>query len=127
MSEDGGPTAANSPGDSEANVSDEFIRHLEDAGFFRQIQDLESTLARLAGDIQVLGESTVRSMNNAEGLVSHILALESVVAVLLRSTPVEPEAVKAEIRQRTAQASDDAEGSPEVLAAAEVILARAGS
>lgn len=119
MSENGGDAPSEM-----SDVSQAFVRQLEEAGFFRQIQDLEGTLSRVAGDLKVLGESTVRSLQETESLVAHVLALESVVSVLLQSTPVDAEAVKTEVRARTATAASEA-GNPKVLAAAEGILARA--
>ena len=106
------------------DVSRAFVEQLEEAGFFRQIQELEGTLGRVAGDLKVLGESTIRGLHETESLVAHVLALESMLTVLLKATPVDPEAVKAEIRDRTAAASGSESGSPAVLAAADAILAR---
>jgi hypothetical protein len=113
--------------DVPTDVSQVFIQQLEQSGFFHQIQELEGTLGRVAGDLKVLGESTVRSLQETESLIAHVLALESVVTVLLKETPLDAEAVKAEIRSRTGAATDDKTGNPQVLAVADAILARSKS
>ena len=110
--------------DVPTDVSQVFIQQLEQSGFFRQIQELEGTLGRVAGDLKVLGESTVRSLQETESFVAHVLALESVVTVLLKAAPVDAEAVKAEIRSRTGATADNENGNPQVQAVAEAILAR---
>jgi hypothetical protein len=62
-------------------------------------------------------------MNETELAIAHMLALEAVLVELLRVHPVDPEAVKADIKARTAEISGNPEGSPLVLQAAEEIMA----
>jgi hypothetical protein len=103
------------------------IGSLEEAGFFGQIRDLERTLKQIAGDLKLLGDATVRGLGETESLVAHILALEAAVAVLMRATPHDIDAlradIRAEIRQRAAGISADS--APKVEAAAEALLSRA--
>lgn len=60
---------------------------LEEAGFFRQIRDLEQMLKRIADDLKHLSDAALRDRGEAERLVAHLRALEAAVAVLARAMP----------------------------------------
>ncbi len=102
------------------------IGHLEEAGFFRQIRDLEQSLKRIAGDLKHLGDTTLRGLGETESLVAHILALEAAVAVLMRATPLDPETLRASVRAEIGQrmAGFPGDGASKTDAAAEALLLR---
>lgn len=115
-------TQANDPG----AVSQAFLKHLEDTGFFQQIKDLEGNLTTIAGELQKFGEAANARMEETENLAAHILAIESILAALLKSASVSLDDVKAEVKERTAAISGDEDGSPTVHHIAEEMLKRAG-
>ncbi|MGY8993713.1 MAG: hypothetical protein ACKVK8_06135 [Rhodospirillales bacterium] len=102
--------------DVQPNVSQGFIQQLEQSGFFRQIQELEGTLRRVAGDLKVLGESTVGNLEDTESLVAHVIALESAVTVLLKEPQQDAEVMKVGIRSYTGVANGSKSKIPQVLA-----------
>jgi len=91
--------AEEKPIDPEA-ASEAFIKSLEEAGFFRQIHDLESKLTAIAKNMKNIGEAASERLEETESLATHVLAMESVLKVLLKACPVEPGAVEAEIDAR---------------------------
>ena len=102
-----------------------FLAHLENSGFFRQIGELEKNLKTIADDLKVLGEATLKRIDEIENLVAHVLAIEAILTVLLKTQPVDAEAVQAVIREKTAGISGSDEGSPLVHAVVEDLLKRA--
>ena len=114
-------------GQPSADASQAFLQHLDKSGFFEQIGDLEGNLKTIAGDLKVLGEATVQRLHETESLVAHVLAVEAVLQVVLRSHPVDPAAVKALVKERTAGVGDNADGSLAVLSVVDEILARQDS
>jgi len=108
-----------------AGASRAFLQHLEKAGFFSQIKDLEGNLQSIAGALKALSDTTVERVQETENLVAHVLAIESILTVMLRTSPVNSEAVSALIKETTTS-SDNGKGNPKVLAIAEGILSDAG-
>jgi hypothetical protein len=100
---------------------------LDKAGFFEQVRTVERTLKGIAGDLRQLGDATVRGLAETERLIAHILALEAAVAVLMRTTPQDIDALRAAIRdeiaRRTAGAPSD--GGTAAATAVENLLSRA--
>lgn len=105
-------------------ASQAFVKHLEDSGFFNQIQDLEGNLTKIAEELQTFGQATQARMEESENLAAHILAIESILAVILKSSDVTLDDVKAEVKDRTAAISGVEDGSPSVHAIAEDIVKR---
>ena len=112
--------------DDLAGASRAFLQHLEKSGFFSQIKDLEGNLQNIAGALKVLSDTTVERVQETENLVAHVLAIEAILTVMLRMSPVDSEAVRALIKETTTAASDDGQGNPKVLSIAEGILSDAG-
>ncbi len=100
---------------------------LENAGFFQQINILQESLNVITGELKSFGEGTVKSMEETENLATHVLAMESILAVMLKKYPISADELDAEIKDRTAATSGNAEGSPIVHALAQSILDRAKS
>tara|TARA_R110000868_G_scaffold355569_2_gene617099 strand:+ start:550 stop:909 length:360 start_codon:yes stop_codon:yes gene_type:complete len=114
-------------GEDAQEASRAFVKHLENSGFFNQIKDLESNLTKIAEELQSFGQATQARMEESENLAAHILAIESILAVVLKSSSVTLEDVKAEVKDRTAVISGVEEGSPSVHAIAEDIVKRGQS
>ncbi len=100
---------------------------LENSGFFQQINVLRESLDVIAGELKSFGEGASARMEETENLATHVLAMESVLAVMLQTYPIKADDLKAEIKNRTAAVSGRAEGSPTVLALAQNILEKAKS
>lgn len=103
-----------------------FLDLLEDAGFFKQINDLEDSLKTIAGELQTFGESAAGRVNEVENLAAHVLAVEAVLATMLKAYPVKKDALLAEIKDRTAAMIGHEDGSPTVRALALDMLEKAG-
>lgn len=86
---------------------------------------LQAAYESIVGDLDVVGRAAVDRMNETEMAIAHMLALEAVLVELLKAHPIDPEAVKTDIKARTAEISGNPDGSPLVLQAAEEIMALA--
>ena len=106
--------------------SGDFLKHLEEAGFFKQIAVLETNLNTIADDLKTLGQATLDRTSETETLVAHVLAVEAILKAMLRAAPIDIDAVRDVIRQTTAEATGGAEGNPKVEAIAETIIQAAG-
>ena len=108
-------------------ASQAFVQHLEDSGFFAQIKDLEGNLTKIAEELQTFGQASQVRMEESENPAAHILAIESILAVLIRNSGVSMDDIKAEVKDRTAAISGVEDGSPSVHAIAEDIVKRGQS
>ena len=107
-----------------AIASQAILEHLEKTGFFQQINELEKNLKSIADVLKILGDGTIQRMQETEGLVAHVLAMESILTVMMRSNPVDAAAVADVIKENTSEASGDEEGSPKVRAVVQNLLSR---
>jgi len=105
-------------------ASQNFLKHLEDAGFFTQIKDLEKNLQIIAGELKGLAEIATKRLEETESIAGHLLALESILLVLMREKGIEADAVREAARIRTSMVAGDG-GSPAVLNIVNDILGRA--
>lgn len=112
-------------GKEQADANQVFIDLLEDSGFFKQINNLEESLKTIAGELSSFGEKAAKRMEETENLAAHVLAIESILAVILKATPIDAGELKAEVKDMTAAISGDADGSPTVHALAMNILDKA--
>ena len=112
-------------GNGPADGHQVFLDLLEDSGFFKQIHGLEENLNIIAEELKTFGETAARRMDETENLSAHVLAMEAILAVMLKTYPIEAEDLKAEIMDRTAALSGKPEGSPTVHALAANILHKA--
>ena len=119
---DQGPEPA--PGGTDAHQV--FIDLLEESGFFQQINNLEESLKVIAGELQSFGENAKERIEETENLSAHVLAWESILAVMLRKYPIDVEDLKAEIKDRTTVPSGKEGGSPTVRALALDLAGKAG-
>jgi hypothetical protein len=92
---------------------------------FGQIQEIEGSLKGIAEQLANFARSATERAQETESFAAHILALQAIVAVLVRHANVSPESVTAEIRDeikaRTAALAGSPDGSPEVLAIAQAL------
>ena len=109
------------PGDT----SQVFLEHLEGTGFFQQIKDLEKNLRAIAEDLQALGKTATQRLEETESLAAHVLAVEGILAGMLKANPVETGEVEAMVKDKTAGLTDSPEGSPAVQTIAADILSEA--
>jgi hypothetical protein len=75
---------------------------------------LEKNLKVIADQLHSFGDVVSNRMSELENLAAHVLAIEAVLAVVLREHPVDPEKLKAEVVKRTADISGNPDGSPAV-------------
>ena len=99
-----------------------FLDMLEESGFFQQISALEESLQVIAGELKSFGVNADERRTEYESLAAHVLACESILAVLLKSYPVSADDLKAEVKDRTAAMSGIKDGSPTVHALAMDVL-----
>jgi len=104
---------------------DALVRELENSGFFEQIANLEGSLTRIARDIQNIAGATLKSQEETESLAAHVLAMESILAVMLETHPIDPAAVQARIQRNTMTSTADGRANPVVQAIAEDLLSGA--
>jgi len=111
----------------DAGAHQQFLRMLEQSGFFQQFQGLESSLEAVAGELKTFGAHVAQRMEETENLAAHILAIESILAVMLKSYPILRDDLDAEVKDRTAAIAGNPEGSPTVKALAQDILEKASA
>ena len=71
-------------GEDAQEASRIFVKHLEDSGFFNQIKELEGNLTKIAEELQSFGKAAQARMEESENLAAHILAIESILAVMIK-------------------------------------------
>lgn len=108
-----------------AKTSDAIIRELESSGFFQQIGDLEKNLKAIAGDLQSLGKTATQRLEETESLAAHVLAVEAILAVILKTLPVDADAVRREVSRNTKALTGGDKGSTTVQLVVDSILAPA--
>lgn len=113
-------------GQTPDNASINFVDQLEATGFFEQIKNLETNLKTIAGDLTSLGQTATQRLEETESLAAHILAVESILAIMLKSYPVSVDQVREAVTQKTAELSGNSEGSPAVRQIVDDILDQAG-
>lgn len=107
--------------DGPDSVSSEFLEQLEESGFFRQIKELEGNLKRISTDIKSLGETATQRLEETESLAAHILAIEAILAVMIKNNPLNEKDLKAAIDDKTSALSKEAAGNSAVRVIAENI------
>jgi hypothetical protein len=115
-----------SKGQTEAHPRRAPLGEAEFQKLFGQIQEIEGSLKGIAEQLANFAHSATERAHETESFAAHILALQAIVAVLVRHASMSPESVAAEIRDeikaRTASLAGSADGSPEVLAIAQALL-----
>lgn len=99
-----------------------FFKELENTGFLDQVGTLQSALSKLSEDISTIGDHATQRLDEVESIAAHVMAIESVLAVILKSHPIDADELRNEVRERTRAFSDDQDGSPTVQAVAMDII-----
>lgn len=107
----------------EDQSSGDIMQELQKAGFFEQIRDLDANIKRIVNDLETLGSLATARVRETENLAAHLLAVEAILAVILKTHAIDPEAVRAAIKEMTADLSEDPEGSPAVRSVVDSLLA----
>jgi len=105
-------------GNGEGRDGDDMVS----AAMLDHMGSLEKNLQTIADDLRLLGEQAVGRVQEIENLATHVLAIEAVLAAMLKTYPVGADAVDAEVRRGTADLADDPDGSPKVRAVARGLL-----
>lgn len=111
--------------DNGAKVTDatlSLIEQLSSTGFFEQIRELDTNIKRIVGDLEVLGGLATQRVQETENLAAHLLAVEAILAVILKKHPVDPEAVQAAIIEMTEKVSDGSTENKAVQSIVESLL-----
>lgn len=90
--------------------------------FFDQIKEIDGSIRKLHGDLKNIGVAAEAQFDQIDNLAGHIIALEAIVCVLLTKVEVDGEAVKAWIKENTAETSENEEGSEKVHMIAQQLL-----
>lgn len=104
--------------------SREFLRQLQETGFFDQIRDLDRNIHAIAEDLKNFGRVATQRVQETENLATHLLAVEAVLTALLRVHPVDADAIRAQVREMTAKLTGNDDGSPAVHTVIDSILSR---
>lgn len=107
---------------SENSIADSLVQTLEQSDFFHQMNDLKDSLAGIAGELSSVGSNVNSRAQEVETMAAHIMAIESVLAVILKKIDIDPNDIKAEVSSRSAALSGNPEGSPTVQAIAADII-----
>ncbi|MDH5490073.1 MAG: hypothetical protein OEX17_09125, partial [Rhodospirillaceae bacterium] len=82
----------------------------------------KGSLAGIANELSDVGARVNNRNEEVETLAAHIMAIEAVLAVILRKVQLDPQEVKAEVASRSEAFSGHPEGSPTVQAVAQDIV-----
>ena len=77
--------------DGSDETAQEVIQQLQTTGFFEQIRDLDANIKRIVGDLETLGTLATQRLEETENLAAHLLAVEAILAVILKTHPVDSE------------------------------------
>lgn len=100
----------------------ELVQQLQTSGFFDQIRDLDTNIKRIVQDLETLGGLATQRIRETENLAAHLLAVEAILTILLKTHPVDADDVRAAIRDMTADLAGDPEGSPAVHTVVDTLL-----
>ncbi|MSO55120.1 MAG: hypothetical protein EXQ90_08410 [Rhodospirillales bacterium] len=95
------------------------MQRLEASGFFQQIRDLEENLGKISEAIGHIGKATVSRLDAMDNVLLHVLAVESIIAVMVRTHTVDRAAVKDAVDRITADLPKESQASASVLAIAD--------
>lgn len=83
--------------------------------FLEQVGALQTTLEAVSKGMKTLGDAAIRQRQDTENMAAHMLALEAVLAVVLRQIPVDIAEVRDEVARRTDNFSDSNAGGSELV------------
>lgn len=98
------------------------IEQLKTTGFFDQMRNLDANIRKIVADLESLGGLATQRVQETENLAAHLLAVEAILAAILKVHPVETEAVQQAIREITADGASEAAESEAVQSVLENLL-----
>ncbi len=101
---------------TEAEATARAMRDIGMDGFLEQMGQLQTSLDKIADGMEALGSSVVRQGKDTENLAAHILALEALMAVILRHIPVDIADVRNEANRRANMKGPPGAGNNSVVA-----------
>ena len=110
--------------DKIADATQGLLELLSSGGFFDRIRELDTNIKQIVGDLEVLGGLANQRVQETETLAAHLLAVEAILAVILKTHPVDPEAVQEAIREMTSRASDGSAENEKAQSVVETLLAK---
>ena len=117
---------SNNDQEPEAESAALTIRDLGQNFFMEQMGHLQTSLDKVGQGMESLGSSVVRQGTDTENLAAHVLALESLMAVIIRQIPVDTAEVRREANRRANASCTSGERTNSVVAdLAEDIIKRA--
>ncbi len=108
------------PGPDPATLA--LIEQLQETGFFEQIRALDGNIKKIVTDLETLGGLATQRVQETENLAAHVLAVEAILAAILKSHPIDPEAVQAALAEMTAESNGDWRGNPAVQSVVRTLL-----
>ena len=105
-----------------AAAAEAFVRQLEQTGVFADLKTVESRLAELTAGLAEVGDAAASRARDADNLAAHVLALEALVAVLLRHVPLDGREIDEQIARQAGAVAEDAESLALVRAIARQIV-----
>jgi hypothetical protein len=101
------------------------VEQLQESGFFDQVRDLDGLIKKIAGDLDSLGSLTTQRVQETENLAAHVLAVEAILAAILKTHPIDGEAVQEAIREIMPETGEDSPG-PAVQSVVNSLLRTSG-
>ncbi len=120
----GGMMSDQDNADKIADATQGLLELLSSGGFFDRIRELDTNIKQIVGDLEVLGGLANQRVQETETLAAHLLAVEAILAVILKTHPVDPEAVQEAIREMTSRASDGSAENEKAQSVVETLLAK---
>ncbi|MDP6173310.1 MAG: hypothetical protein QGF09_03990 [Rhodospirillales bacterium] len=90
--------------------------------FFDQIKEIDGNIKQLRDELKNIGEAANAHFDQLDDLAAHIIAVEAILCVALKSVDVDGAAVKEWIKTNTSDSSDNEVGSEKVHMVAEQLL-----
>ncbi|MCG8509614.1 MAG: hypothetical protein MI741_10355 [Rhodospirillales bacterium] len=100
------------------------IEQLKTTGFFDQMRNLDANIRKIVTDLETLGGLATQRVQETENLAAHLLAVEAILAAILKIHPVDADAVQQAIREITADGASEAAESRAVQSVVENLLAK---
>jgi hypothetical protein len=100
------------------------IEQLKTTGFFDQMRNLDANIRKIVADLETLGGLATQRVQETENLAAHLLAVEAILAAVLKVHPVDADAVQQAIREITADGASEAAESPAVQSVVDNLLSK---
>jgi hypothetical protein len=79
--------------------------------FFDQIKDLDGNIKQLRDDLKNIASAADAHFDQLDDIAAHIIALEAIMAAMMKQIKVDPEEVRTWIKEMTDDGGDRPEGS----------------